>query len=167
MIEIGINPDLSYEQERSLMAYKPLMLSDTAMALLRQYDALDYQYLKDLLNEPLSALTRTYIHEVRSDMLKHAVFRDRLQSDILREIWLLWMFPDLQITRSLKWHFVLDNEFMRWVDQNHLLLQADDLLEDFDDRVERNNFFSVLFEAYTTACAAHVAARACSEKNQL
>jgi hypothetical protein len=93
------------------MPYKPLMLSDTAMVLLREYACIDEDG-RAMLADPL----------VDDDLLKAPVewdnfsplldYGSRLRSMLMYEIWLLWTYSDIELIRHIDWHLVLDDHLM-------------------------------------------------------
>lgn len=90
---------------------EPLMLSDTAMVLLREYACIDEDG-RAMLADPL----------VDDDLLKAPVewdnfspllnYGSRLRSMLLYEMWLLWTYSDIELIRHLDWHIVLNDDLM-------------------------------------------------------
>src|SRR5690348_10710287 len=94
------------------MTREPLMLSDTAMVLLRRYVELQEEAFETLSrssdNESYKSLETTY-WSVLSEFHQEL---EHVAAELLSEVGLLWSFPDLVPLRYLEWHFTFDTDFM-------------------------------------------------------
>ena len=99
------------------MSREPLMLSDTAMVLLRRYFEL-YERTLDVYRQIghglTSPMTKDELQEYREWHQLHNVSRrmGEMQRDLLEEFCLLWSFPDLPPIQQLDWHFVLEGDLL-------------------------------------------------------
>lgn len=83
------------------MAREPLMLSDTAMVLLREYVE-----IHDRLNEINFYTCLTEQEKItKSELRREMSF---LEQEFMYDIWHLWVFPDIPIMRYLEWHVVFN-----------------------------------------------------------
>ena len=118
------------------MMRKPLMLSDTAMVLLRQYSDIEADYwamqmaLAPLIPRPSEAWD-TAEHEWFVTHNHSAVISD-VQWKLMHDIWLSWTFRDVPIVRHLDWHLTLnmplmvmaEKSFISLHDYNHRVIRA-------------------------------------------
>jgi hypothetical protein len=108
------------------MTREPLMLSDTAMVLLkRSFDASSYvQSVTPVLGvDPDShRYVPGYVRWFPEGL--HPFLYDREIRDVNRalvyEVWLLWTFPDIPITRGLEWHLSFNNTLMLMAENTFL-----------------------------------------------
>jgi hypothetical protein len=94
------------------MTREPLMLSDTAMVLLRQYVELQEDTF-----ETFSRSTNSQIFNSMqgSHWTLDSEFRQELENvayELMNELRLLWLFTDLGPLRHLDWHFTLEDDLM-------------------------------------------------------
>ena len=99
---------------------EPLMLSDTAMVLLRQ--SIEVQEFISTLHEAFHAEMQRLSYPPRSmryiqtwnSWRDSDAYRLRAQiyEELLRDIWHLWAYPDIPVSCHLDWHVVLDAELM-------------------------------------------------------
>lgn len=97
------------------MTNEPLMLSDTAMMLLRQsIENADFinTFNGELRKSPLSPLSLEYGQ--REQVVSENAYdvRRQIHEELLLDIWCLWAYPDIPILRYLEWHVVLDAHLM-------------------------------------------------------
>jgi hypothetical protein len=78
---------------RWVLTRPPLVLSDTAMVLLRR-----------------SVEATEYGRSIQSS--HHWQIEREIQQELMHEIWLLWTFPDLLPKRHLDWHIIFDTTLM-------------------------------------------------------
>ena len=99
-----------------MMTRQPLMLSDTAMVLLRRYSEQDDAYwanhtaLSQLI--PKTSIEWDRARYVWYETHNHYSEIRQVQGALMVEIWLLWAFPDIPIVRRLNWHLVLNDSLM-------------------------------------------------------
>jgi len=140
------------------MAREPLMLSDTAMVLLRHYDELDNKYLTEMVSKLSLTLTVETLLGIRADIFTKSQLREVIKSEFLDETWLLWRFQETSIMRVLEWHFVFNET---------LMTMAETMFSSWNDHPqpyrrfiintspEVSLFFDALSKDYKTALAAH------------
>lgn len=77
------------------MSREPLMLSDTAMVLLRRCHELDDDSLMYSVRDFSSGIDKGIFRKMRMDIDWRRLIRQHLQSELIHEIWLLWTFQDI------------------------------------------------------------------------
>lgn len=94
-----------------------LMLSDTAMVLLRQYVEVwqDYKALNQLFEEAQRDPDHPYYNnfELIQNITARRTRMDHLSMDLVQDIWYLWHYDDISVIRHLDWHLTLDPDAMR------------------------------------------------------
>jgi hypothetical protein len=109
------------------MIYKPLMLSDTAMVLLRQYSELegDYWAMQMALSHAMPRGTEEWQTAEHTWFAthNHNATISAVQWDLMHEIWLLWTFRDVPIARQLDWHLTLNMPLMMMAEKSFISLR--------------------------------------------
>ena len=115
---------------------KPLMLSDTAMVLLRQYSEIeaDYWAMQMALNQAMPRDTEEWAAAEYTWFAthNHNAIISAVQWNLMHEIWLLWTFRDVPIVRHLDWHFTLNMPLMTMAERSFISLH------DYNHRVIRS-----------------------------
>lgn len=109
------------------MVYKPLMLSDTAMVLLRQYSEIeaDYWAMQMALAHAIPRPSEEW------DIAEHEWFKTHnhsamisdVQWALMHDIWLSWTFSDVPIVRHLDWHLTLNMPLMVMAEKSFISLR--------------------------------------------
>lgn len=140
------------------MSREPLMLSDTAMVLLRQY--IDFNDHREAVRDILLPYSSGASEEAKYNWmvwLDDNPSRTQLESELLQEIWLLWCYPDLKPIRYLDWHLTLEGDFIMWAENSRILEQNNGVDEGYrghwDMRFPLTTFFIRLCEIYREALA--------------
>jgi len=109
------------------MVSKPLMLSDTAMVLLRQYSEIESDYwamqmaLAPLIPRPSEAWDIAE-HEWFVTHNHSAMISD-VQWALMHDIWLTWTFRDVPLVRHLDWHLTLNMPLMTMAERSFISLR--------------------------------------------
>jgi hypothetical protein len=109
------------------MVYKPLMLSDTAMGLLRQYSEIegDYWAMQMALAPVIPRPSEEWdiVEYTWFATHNHTAIISDVQWNLMHEIWLLWTFRDVPIVRHLDWHFTLNMPLMVMAEKSFISLR--------------------------------------------
>jgi hypothetical protein len=140
----------------------PLMLSDTAMVLLRQYIALNDH--RDAIRDILTPYDSRVSEEAKQRWIAWLEGHDdqaetQMETELLQEIWLLWRSQDLPLIRHLDWHLILEGDFIMWAEKSRILEQNNGVGQgrsNWETSSMLVRFFIKLSEAYTKAFAAHI-----------
>ena len=128
------------------MSREPLMLSDTAMVLLREYQHLYEGEVGRLRNRNTDS---QYIAQYASTApdLSHVV------TEFVRELEALWLSADLVPRRSLDWHFVLNDDLAAQIEKVFELLPNHRVpwLGEYTDYLHLNLFVAAVAQAYQEA----------------
>jgi hypothetical protein len=107
------------------MTREPLMLSDTAMVLLRQYSEMntDYWVTQKALSQVISRVSKEYDRAKYEwfETHNHSHIIGAVQSELMHEIWLLWTFRDMPIVHYLEWHLVFNLPLMTMAEKTFIL----------------------------------------------
>jgi hypothetical protein len=154
------------------MAYKPLMLSDTAMVLLHHYAEIsNHRRVVSHFMELMSASSPDSALQPSSKNWHVTSLRYRdmgaMQHEILTEIWLVWAFPDLVPIRSLEWHLILDAPLMTLLEEIFVSRPEYPFRARLKFFIGRDSeliqFIDLLESTYEVSLAQR---KSCSEKNQ-
>lgn len=108
------------------MTDNSLILNDTAMVLLRQYDEI-YTHYNDIHDAfyfytlDNSVVLNPELNPRIKLLYKPTMKLFELHQECLREIWLLWCYPDIKPIRHLDWHLMLDGCLIEWAEQGKIL----------------------------------------------
>src|SRR5688500_1207199 len=91
----------------------PLILSDTAMVLLRQY--IDLNDHREAIRDILTPYSSSVSEEAKQSWIAWLEGHDdqaetQMETELLQEIWLLWRSQDLPLIRHLDWHLTLEGD---------------------------------------------------------
>jgi hypothetical protein len=92
------------------MTREPLMLSDTAMVLVRRLIELDNDNLA--FREYQGSLRNTNVGPWPPPQPESLFLYRRVEDELFHEIRCLWLFPGLPLTRHLDWHILFDEQLM-------------------------------------------------------
>lgn len=108
------------------MTREPLMLSDTAMVLLRRsVEANIYvQSVRSLLGEDPAKLVPGQGSWFRDGFQAHAYDIEirNVNRALMYDVWLLWTFRDIPVIRSLDWHLSLNETLISMAGKTFLPL---------------------------------------------
>lgn len=109
------------------MTAEPLMLSDTAMVLLRRYMEI-HTHFEEMRQEfcPDETDVSDETYRVWHDWLEYANPLMRMfsvQEEFLRDVYLLWLSRDMSPVRHLDWHLVLSGELIAWAEKSGILIK--------------------------------------------
>jgi hypothetical protein len=137
---------------------EPLILSDTAMVLLRRYEEFkDHQQaVRDLLAPYSLGASKDTLENWRTWLRLHNNgLRSQLENELLEEIQLLWRYPDLRLVRHLDWHLRLEADFITWAEGKGILVQEKDVgnseVWPYQMQFQLAHFFIRLSECYIEA----------------
>jgi hypothetical protein len=139
-----------------------LMLSDTAMVLLRRYEEVDTHYwaMRKVLppaglasSKEIQGYWKEWEQRHNNTHLIHQV-----QQELLQDIWFLWRYPDIQPIRHLEWHVTLAGELIEWAEQINVLGRYTYSDKDYMDalttiRFELAQFLKKLLAVYKESAA--------------
>jgi hypothetical protein len=128
------------------MSREPLILSDTAMVLLREYSEIDKDYFVSAARANVFSVIG-YAGSARRDVL------ESVGNELLSDIWVSWIFPNQSFIRHLDWHFVFTNDLMKLISKLDLSpLQTNTSPENRSlHRLRRQTFLDMLVNAYQDA----------------
>jgi hypothetical protein len=157
------------------MTRAPLMLSDTAMMLLRQYHELEESYCafeeEKIYLEKFNPRRFDSIHikEWLAISFYHSSWeRHEIQRYLMHEIWLLWSFPDIPLIRHMDWHMAFNKPLMTMAEKTFIppdeyprlaalfMTRTPGMLFMTRQRNDTRWFLETLDIAYTKALAIHL-----------
>jgi hypothetical protein len=101
-----------------------LMLTDTAMVLLRQYVEAwhDYKVVNQLFEEAQRDPEHPYHNnfELIQTITARRTRMDHLSRELVQDLWYVWHYDDLVVIRYLDWHLTLDPDAMRLASEIYL-----------------------------------------------
>jgi hypothetical protein len=142
------------------MTREPLMLSDTAMVLLRHYRELcEHRWtMEEILSFGKPDLTEEQQAEWREWLHTHNHMEHigQIERELIDEIWHLVTSLDQPVIRHLDWHLVFDDRLMGWVERTFMPDDTDECVDAvYFERhpIHVRRFIYVLFDVYYNALA--------------